>query len=478
METVETVEASQDHHPALVLATLCVANFMATLDLFVVNVALKDIGTDFGGSLSDLSWTLNAYAIVFGALLVPAGRFADKYGRRNCFVPGLAIFTGASLACALSPNLWALVAFRAIQAAGAAIFTPASLGLVLTALPAHKVANGVRLWAVSAALAGAAGPVIGGLLTDVSWRLIFVVNIPIGIAAIFAVAMLINNVIYDKSARIPDVVGTATLILSIGALSLGLVKGADWGWTSSRVLWCWVVAIAAGIAFVISTQRARVPVIDFGLFRSRVFTSANIAAGLLFGLTGMQLLTVSYFLQQSWHWSTIETGLAIAPGPAMVLTSSMAFGPKLNARFSPGRVAAAGFILGGVAQALIVVSLHHWHSYPAAILPGWIILGTGLGLALPTIVESATVELSPEMSATGSAINSMARQIGAVFGTAVVVIFLGTAATTGAPARYYNVWWIVVGCAVVGALVSLGITPRTQDVVEPHGQVARSDMTS
>jgi MFS family permease len=152
-----------------VLATLCLASFMATLDLFVVNVALKDIGQDFPGQgLSNLSWVLNGYAIIFGALLIPAGRLADKYGRRNAFVAGLVIFTVASLACALAPDLWALVAFRCLQAVGAAVLTPASLGLVLTALPASKVVSGVRLWAVSAALAGAAGPVVGGLLTDLS----------------------------------------------------------------------------------------------------------------------------------------------------------------------------------------------------------------------------------------------------------------------------------------------------------------------
>src|ERR1700761_7279518 len=174
-------------HPGLILATLCLASFMATLDVFVVNVALHDIGHDFGDSgLSNLSWILNAYAIIFGALLIPSGRLADKFGTKASFIAGLGVFTIASLACALSPGLWTLVPFRCLQAAGAAILTPASLGLVLTALPAERVEGGVRIWAVSAALAGAFGPVLGGLLTSLSWRWIFVINIPIGLFAIGA----------------------------------------------------------------------------------------------------------------------------------------------------------------------------------------------------------------------------------------------------------------------------------------------------
>src|SRR5579875_3709214 len=140
----------------LLLAILCLANFMATLDLFVVNVALRDIGTHFGGSaLSNVSWVLNAYAIVFGALLIPAGRAADRFGRKGAFITGLAVFTVASLACAVAPDFWALVGFRCLQAVGAAILVPSSLGLVLTALPPERVASGVRAWAVTAAVGGA-----------------------------------------------------------------------------------------------------------------------------------------------------------------------------------------------------------------------------------------------------------------------------------------------------------------------------------
>src|SRR6185437_7793584 len=416
--------------PGLVLAALCLASFMATLDLFVVNVALKDIGRDFSGQgLSNLSWILNAYAIIFGALLIPAGRMADRYGRRNAFVVGLAVFVLASLACGMAPDLWTLVGFRCLQAAGAAVLTPASLGLVLTALPGDRMANGVRLWAVSAALAGAAGPVVGGLLTEVSWRWIFVINIPLGLVAAAVALTLIARDTRDSSTRIPDLLGSFLLVIGVGAASLGLVKGPDWGWGSAPTSICWAVTVAAAAGFAASTRRSAVPVIDFRLFRSRVFTMANLSAALLFGLTGMQLRSVSFFLQNSWHWSAVQTGLAIAPGPAMVFLASGP-GQKLNARFPAGRVACAGFVLVAIGQALMTLSLHQWHSYAASMLPGWLILGTGLGFAMPTIVESATVDLPPEESGTGSAINATARQLGAVLATAVTVVILGDSAVT------------------------------------------------
>src|ERR1700761_3573961 len=163
---VPPVSARAGHPSRWLLVTLCLANFMAALDLFVVNVALRGIGAHFGGPLSDAAWVLNGYAIVFGALLIPAGRAADRFGRKGVFLLGVILFTAASAACAVSPALWVLVAFRGLQAAGAAILVPSSLGLVLTTAPPDRVLRDVRVWAVSSAVAGSAGPVAGGLLAQ------------------------------------------------------------------------------------------------------------------------------------------------------------------------------------------------------------------------------------------------------------------------------------------------------------------------
>src|ERR1700712_2541918 len=198
--------------PRAVLAVLSVAAFMASLDLFIVNVAFDDIGHDFHGvSLSDLSWVLNGYAIVYAALLVPLGRLADRFGRKPGFLLGLAVFTGASLACALSAGPWMLVGFRTLQAAGAALLTPTSLGLLVSATPPALRVRSVRIWAATGALAAAVGPAVGGVLVEASWRWVFLVNLPIGIAALAVAARIVPDSRDVTAGRIPDLVGAAVL---------------------------------------------------------------------------------------------------------------------------------------------------------------------------------------------------------------------------------------------------------------------------
>src|ERR1700761_989255 len=330
MASTTPARAEHEHgHPRIILATLALANVMGVMDLFVVNVALNDIGSDLHRSLSDVAWVLNAYALFFGALLIPAGRFGDKYGRKNVFMLGLAIFTASSLACAVSPDLWVLVAFRCVQAAGAAMLIPSSLGLVLTTMPPARVERSVRLWAVSGAAAGAIGPVVGGLLTSLSWRWIFLINLPIGITAIAISWKMIPHFLHDFSTKMPDLFGTVMVILTMGAISFGLINGHTWGWGNGRIIASWAVAVVSAVGFVISTRRAPVPVIDPQMFRSRVFSAANVTIVLGGTILGMQLLGLSLFPQQTWHWSTTDTGLALVPGPVAILMASFA-AQKLN----------------------------------------------------------------------------------------------------------------------------------------------------
>ena len=339
----------------------------------------------------------------------------------------------ASLACAVSPDLWVLVGFRCVQAAGAAMIIPASLGLVLTTLPPDRVKRGVRVWAVSGAAAGSIGPVVGGLLTALSWRWIFVINLPIGIAAVLVTWKMIP-----------------------------LLNGPSWGWGSAKIIGSWVVAVAAAVAFVVSTRRAAVPVIDLKMFRSRVFSASNIAIVIAAAILGIQLLGLSLFLQQSWHWSTITTGLALAPGPAAVLGASL-IAPRLHQRFPIGAVVASGFVLTAAGQALMILTLHHGvHNYAAAILPGWVVIGFGLGFTVPTIIGSATADLPPEQSATGSAVVNSGRQFGGVFGASILVVVLGKAEVTGDPSRFYELWWVAVALCAAAVVVSLGLTPKRQ----------------
>jgi hypothetical protein len=271
----------------------------------------------------------------------------------------------------------------------------------------------------------------------------------------------------------PDLIGSLMVILTIGAISFGLLNGPTWGWGDGRIIASWVVAVLSAVGFVISTRRAAVPVIDPQMFRSRVFSAANISVVIGAAIFGMQLLGMSLFLQQSWHWSTTDTGLGIAPGPAAIVMSSF-LAQKLNEKLPVGLVVASGFGIIAAGQILMLLLLKGGgHSYVADILPAWFLIGIGFGFSLPTIIGSATTDLPAKLSATGSAVVNSGRQIGGVFGTAILVVILGDAATTGDPTQYYHLWWVAAATCAAAAVTSLGLTPRRQAEEEP-GAVVRS----
>jgi hypothetical protein len=208
-----------------------------------------------------------------------------------------------------------------------------------------------------------------------------------------------------------------------------------------------------------------------------VFTSANIA--ILIGATimGIELLGLSLFLQQSWHWSTVSTGLAIAPGPAAILIFS-SVAQKMNERFPVGAVVAFGFAVLAVGQILMVLTLHHGvHSYAGGILPGWLVISVGLGFTMPTLIGSATVDLPAEQSATGSAVVNSGRQIGGVFGASIVVVVLGSAEVTGDPSRFYDLWWIVAALCAGAIAVAFGLTPKHKEPTsDPESAIEEMEM--
>lgn len=452
---VPATSARADRPDPWLLVPLCLANFMAALDLFVVNVALKGIAAYFGGPLANASWVLSGYAIVFGALLIPAGRAADRFGRKGMFILGMALFTAASAACAISSALWVLVAFRCVQAAGAAILVPSSLALVLTTTPADRVLRGVRVWVVSSAVAGSAGPVVGGLLAQADWRLIFLVNLPIGLVTLAVAARRIPRLPRAAAARVPSPVATALMIIAIGALSLGVVKGPDWGWTDTRVMLSWGLALLSGAAFTVVNRRSATPVVDLALFRDRMFSGANLSLVLAAIALAVQLLGVSLFLQESWHWSVLAAGAGIAPAPLATFAAAQV-APRLLPRLRPATMAAIGFLVIASGQVLISLSLSgaHGHPYVTAILPGWIICGAGGGLAIPTVTALATVKLPTAASATGSAVLQMSRQLGTVLGTSVLVAVLGAAVATGTATAFLHAWWASVACYAAAAGVA------------------------
>jgi EmrB/QacA subfamily drug resistance transporter len=454
--------------PGAVLAVLSAAAFMASLDLFIVNVAFDDIGRDFRGvSLANLSWVLNGYAIVYAALLVPLGRLADRLGRKPGFLIGLAVFTGASLACALATGPWLLVGFRTVQAAGAALLTPTSLGLLVSATPPAGRVRAVRIWAATGALAAAVGPAIGGVLVEASWRWVFLVNLPVGVAAVAVAARIVPDSRDPKVGRIPDLAGAVLLAVGIGLLALGLVKAPDWGWVGGRTIVTLAVALLVLAAFWYRTLHHPAPVVEPALLRVRSFAWSN-ATSILFSLAfAANLLLAILWMQRVWGYSPVKTGLGIAPGPLMVPIFA-AVAQSVAGRVPVGRIAALGCLLVGVGAVVVLVSVGATPHYAAELLPGWIIGGIGVGLALPTILSAATVDLPADRSATGSAVINMSRQVGTVLGVSILVALLGSPhGYVEASAAFHRVWVAVAVVMLAAAAAALGMTPRRESLATP-----------
>ncbi|HEU0316786.1 MAG TPA: MFS transporter, partial [Solirubrobacteraceae bacterium] len=298
--------------PKTVLAVSSLGVFVAFVDATIVNIAFPDMARSFPDtSISGLSWVLNAYNIVFAAFLVAAGRLADLLGRRRVYLLGLAIFTLASALCAVAPSAATLVAFRVLQALGAALLVPASMSLVLEAFSADHRAHAVALITAVGAAAAGIGPALGGLLVSASsWRLVFLVNVPIGIGAYVLARRHLVESRAPGRRRVPDLLGALLFALSISALVLGVVKGQDWGWGSPATLGCFAAAVALGVLVVRRSGWHRSPVLDLGLRRERTFGAANamtvVAAAGFYGYTLCNVL----FLTGVWRYSVLEAGLA------------------------------------------------------------------------------------------------------------------------------------------------------------------------
>jgi len=456
---------------AAVFAVVTAGIAMVNLDLFIVNVALPSIGRTFGGAdLASLSWVLNAYAIVFAALLVPAGRAADLIGRRTAFLAGVIVFALASAACALAPDVWLLVVARIVQAAGGALLMPASLGLLLAAAPPDKRTGAIRGWTSVGGAAAALGPVLGGALVAANWRWVFLVNVPIAAVALLASLRVLPRADNSKKRAgadtadtvRPDTVGAALFTIAIGALALALVKSDEWGWTSARVLGSIAVAAVLLLLFVRRSARHPAPVIEPHLLRLPAFSTAT-AANVVFGAAfGAMLLMVTLWCQDVWGWSALRTGLGVAPGPLLVPFFAVGAGP-LARRIGPGPVAALGCAIYAAGCVFWRFNLSLVPDYPAHMLPGMLMTGTGVGLALPTLVSAGVSAVPPHRFATGSGVVTMARQVGIVIGVAILVTVLGhPSGGAAALAAFQHATVVIAAIAITAGLASLLLVRSTR----------------
>src|SRR6266852_1178494 len=293
-------------HRYRVLIVVSVATFVASMDLFIVNIAFPSIERDFAGtSDATLSWVLSAYAIVTAALLIPAGRLADLLGRKRLFMGGLVTFVVASALCAAAPGAGWLIGARVVQAAGGAVLMPTSLALLLAEFSGRQRAIAVAMWSATGAVAAGAGPPIGGLL----------VHLPIGLVTAIVAARILSESRDPQGKRFPDFAGAVMFVVASSALMLAIVQGQSWGWTSPRILALIAGSIVLGAGFLYWSSHHPAPVLELGLFRARAFSAANISGTFFFAAFGAMLLSSVLFLTRVWHEDILTAGLQISPGP-------------------------------------------------------------------------------------------------------------------------------------------------------------------
>ena len=365
-----------------VLAVVSAAQFLIILDLWVVNIALPALQRDFApAALPDVAWILDVYAIILAALLLPAGRAADSFGRRECFLVGLLVFGVASLGCAVAPDLLVLIACRALQAAGAAVLMPTSLGLALEVFPSHQRGTAVGLWAGVGAVAAGSGPVLGGLLVESSWRWIFLINLPVILAALAAGVVILprrpGGPGDPRVGRRIDGVGTALVLGVAGLVCTALTEAPRW--PPSRTWPVLGAGLVMGAVFVARIRRHPDPLVAPALFSVRAFRAG--AAGLVAYYTGsaVMLLGTTLLLTAQWGFSVLQAAGSIAPGPITAGIVSP-FSGLLSARFGVRRTVVTGAVLFAAAGAWPLASAEDSPAYAAVVLPSMLLWGVAIGL--------------------------------------------------------------------------------------------------
>ena len=443
------------------LLAVSLASFMTLLDNNVTNVALPAIQRDLHLTAAGLEWVVSSYVLAFAGLLLAGGRLADAFGRRRLFLAGLVVFTAASLAAGLAGDATVLIAARAVQGVGAAMITPTTLAIISSMYrdPTERT-RAVGLWAASGGVALAAGPLVGGILSEhASWGWIFMLNVPIGVVVLALGLWAVPESRETVRGRL-DLPGLGTAALALTALTWGLIEGAGRGWTSAAVLGAFAVAAAAAGAFVLVEQRTADPMVDLALFRSGTF-SGGLAALVLwaFGLFGIYFFT-SLWLQDVLGFSPTVAGLAFLPMAALLVVGSVLSG-RLAQRVGAGRLVGGAMVV--MAAGIASLTVLDADATFLSVMPGFALIGIGGGL-VNQLTASVLGVLPHSRAGVAAGLLSTARQLGGLLGITLLGVVLtarqsaalrGGAAPLDAFVSGYRI--ALVGSAallVVGGLVA------------------------
>jgi EmrB/QacA subfamily drug resistance transporter len=412
--------------PWTVFCIACVAVFLVSLDGTMLFSMFGTLRTSFAqSSATDLSWVLNAYTIVYAAVLIPAGGLADRYGRKRVFIFGLASFIAASAACGLSVNVPELVFARIVQAIGGACLTPASLSLILAAFRPDRRAFTVSIWGAVGGVAAAVGPSLGSFIAQsAGWSWAFFINVPLGAYSLWRGWRLLPPSTPSAVSGSIDLLSILLLILAVGLLTLAVIEADSPAWTRSELWEVVALSLGAGVGFLCWSRIAANPLVRLDVFRNTTY-SAVTAATLIFGVAfSIMFFSFFFYMTDIWHYDQATAGLAVAPGPLTVVPVAI-----LTGRLA-GRLGHRPFLLGG---ALLYAISGLWlyfvpgpePAYLAQWLPALLLSGCAVGLIMPSLSGAAVSRLPPDRYAVGSAVNQAARQVGGVIGVATTVVLLG-----------------------------------------------------
>ncbi len=450
------------------LGAVSVGLFVIMLDNTVVNVALPSIRRSLGISLEGLEWVVAGYALTFAAFLLTGGKLADYFGRRLIFMLGLAVFTGASLACGLAPNGGFLIGARVVQGLGGALMNPATLSIITATFPPRERGKAIGIWAGVSAMALAIGPLVGGLLTEhVNWNWIFFINVPIGIVGLFAIPVFIDESRDQSADQRLDLPGLATSAVGLFSLTYAFIEANTYGWTSSRIVGSFVVALVALVAFVLLELHQRAPMLDLTLFRNRTFGGAN-AAMLFVGLAMFgTFFFVSLYMQNVLRYSPVEAGASFLPMTLLIIVLAPRMG-GLSDRFGSRWLVAGGMTL--LAVMLFYYTQLGAHESFWVLAPGLLIGGTGMAMTMTPVTAAAMSAVAVDQAGVGSAVLNSSRQVGGSLGIAVMGAIV--ASKTDYLTGFHDALRVGSLLCLVGAVVAVTAIRKIEHPHEPARDAA------
>jgi len=413
-------------HRWRILAVVATAFFMTILDVSIVNVALPSIAKDLEFSRENLQWVITAYAIAFGGFLLLGGRAADLIGRRRVFMVGVLVFTAASLVCGLAQSEGMLIASRAVQGLGGAIISPAALSIVMTSFEEGRERNkALGVWGALGGSGAAVGVLLGGILTDyLSWRWIFFVNVPVGIAVLLVTTRIVPESRRDDEGRSYDALGAILVSSGLALLVYGISEAPNVGWATARTILVLILAGALLVGFIVNEMRRRDPLMPFGIFRVRTVAGANVVGALLGAVIFANFFLLTLYVQTILGFSPIKTGLTfLATAGTAVLSAGVA--QALTTKFGAKPIIVIGLTL--LTAAMVWYSqIPVDGSYASDLLPGYLMVGVGIAFAFVPVSIAALAGVAEREAGLASGLINTSQQIGGAIGTAVASTVFAT----------------------------------------------------